>query len=60
MKKRVLWSVVIMVMACIGIYGFIRLNNDHLECGEQVQKIKDEKGNIVLLKQHICREKYSF
>jgi hypothetical protein len=35
-------------------------NNDHVECETVVKKYKNNDGDIVTLKEHVCKDKYSF
>lgn len=39
---------------------FIKKSNDHKECNIVQKKSKVVNGNIIVLKEHICKEKYSF
>lgn len=39
---------------------FINKSNDHVECGSVIKKTIDKKGQEVVEKEHICKEKYSF
>ena len=43
----------------VSICYFINKSNDHIECETETSTKIDKNGNEVLLKRHICREKYS-
>ena len=61
MKNRSSYLIFILVFL-IGFSGtiFIMKNNDHVECETVVKKYKNNDGDIVTLKEHVCKEKYSF
>lgn len=61
MKNRSVYLVFILVFI-IGFSGtmFIMKNNDHVECETVVKKYKNNDGDIVTLKEYVCKEKYSF
>ena len=58
-NKRI--TVVFILVFTIGFGGtiFIIKNNDHIECETVVKKHKNNNGDIVTYKEHICKEKYS-
>ena len=61
MKNRSSYLVVILVFI-IGFAGtiFIMKNNDHIECETVEKKYKNNDGDIVTRREHVCKEKYSF
>ena len=54
-----IFSVVFLVMT-IGVVYFIRISNDHKECGSEKAVVTDNNGNQVITVKHICKEKYNF
>jgi len=60
MKRKSIFSLLLLLIATVGTVLFIKVNNDHKECTDRYESIKDGNGNLVVNKQHICAEKYSF
>jgi len=52
-------SLLIGTLFCTAYY-FIKISNDHLECDTLTSIEIDKNGNKVVVKKHICKEKYSF
>jgi large-conductance mechanosensitive channel len=59
-KKLLLSSIFIILALAVFSFLFIKLNNNHLECESKVEQSKDQQGNTIVLKKHICKENYSF
>jgi hypothetical protein len=59
-SKKVL--IALIFVFSIGFVGtiFIIKSNDHNECDTVIEKYKNKKGDIVIRKKHVCKEKYSF
>jgi hypothetical protein len=60
MKRKTLFGFLLGLLAFISVMQFIRLNNDHLECEQTVERKQDAKGNIVTETKHVCKEKFNF
>lgn len=60
MKKKTFVVGLVFLLVFIGALLFIKWNNDHLECVQTVEQHRDTRGNLVLEKRHVCREKFSF
>ncbi len=58
MPKRLVFIIVI-VAATAGVLLFIFRNNDHRECSNRTQSGRDSRGNLTVLKEHVCKEKFS-
>lgn len=58
MHKRTFLFILIIAIA-IGAVLFIRKSNDHTECSNRTQSVKDSYGNVTVLKEHVCKEKFS-
>ncbi len=39
---------------------FVRNNNDHKECTNEITILPNNKGEKVKVDKHICKEKYNF
>ena len=59
MPKRLLYFL-LFVTATIGAVLFIHKSNDHQECSNRTQSMRDSYGNLTVLKEHVCKEKFSF
>lgn len=60
MKRKPLITVLLLFLFTAATLLFIKINNDHRECTDRYQSSKDANGNLVVDKQHICGEKFSF
>jgi len=58
--KNFILTIAALFITTFVIVFLIRLNNDHKECGEATTYSKNSKGNTVINKKHICKEKYHF
>ena len=58
-NKIYIISLLIGTLFCTAYY-FIKISNDHLECETITSTKIDENGNPVVLKSHLCKEKYAF
>ena len=58
--KKQLIAIVLTIGLVFSILIFINKSNDHVECGSVIKKTIDKKGQEVVQKEHICKEKYSF
>lgn len=47
------------VILTVSTLIFIRLNNDHKECSTETKISKNSKGEEIIIKKHICKEKYN-
>ncbi|MEY3238465.1 MAG: hypothetical protein RI883_2566 [Bacteroidota bacterium] len=58
MKKSnlILGSILILTLS---VLTFIHFSNDHIECETVVKKYKNNDGDIVTRREHVCKEKYS-
>jgi hypothetical protein len=60
MKRKIILGSIVAIILFVGTMLFIKLNNDHLEC-EQVMERRSESGrNIITEKKHVCKEKFNF
>jgi len=60
MKIKIFIIIAIIAFAAIGAAMFVNVSNDHKECSDVTKQIRDANGNTVTVKEHICKEKYSF
>ena len=60
MKRKSLITLLLLLTITAGALLFIKESNDHKECNDRYESSKDNHGNLVVSKQHICQEKYSF
>ena len=60
MNKRFLIGLLATLVFTVGAIQFIRVNNDHVECEQKVERTKDVAGNTVVATEHVCKEKYNF
>ena len=60
MKLKPIAIIAALVLLTAGAFFFIRFSNDHKECHEQVKYVKDAAGNMVEVKEHVCKERFSF
>lgn len=60
MKKKAITLFALIIVATVALFLFIRFNNDHRECEQITEKLKNAKGEIVLHKRHVCKETFSF
>ncbi|KGO87988.1 hypothetical protein Q765_02675 [Flavobacterium rivuli WB 3.3-2 = DSM 21788] len=58
--KNFILTIVAFFLITFIIVFLIRINNDHKECGETTTYGKNSKGNTVISKKHICKEKFCF
>jgi uncharacterized protein YxeA len=58
MKKTFIVSITIILLSIMAIL-FIKKSNDHLECFNETEAIKNSNGNVVTTNKHICKEKYN-
>ena len=59
-KNKLILTIFFLVTVTIAALAFVRKANDHMECIQTVKHTTDNKGNEVVEKEHICREKYNF
>ena len=60
MKRKQTFTLLLLLLFTVGTLLFIKESNDHKECSDRYESTKDSNGNLVVSKQHICQEKYSF
>jgi len=60
MNTKTIILVLIVFIFSFSATFFIIKSNDHKECIIVQKKSKDINGNIIVMKEHICKEKYSF
>ena len=58
-KKTLLLLLVAFVLSFSATFFIIR-SNDHKECESVMKEVTDKNGNKVVLKDHVCKEKYAF
>ena len=60
MKRKFAVILILTILFSIGVIQFIRLNNDHVECEQTVERMKNENGEMVTVKNHVCKERFNF
>ena len=60
MKRKIILGSIAALILFVGTMLFIKLNNDHLECEQVVERRSDFSGNIITEKKHVCKEKFNF
>ena len=58
-KRGLIFIALIFVISFSATFFIIR-SNDHKECGTVIKKELDKNGNKITIKEHVCKEKYSF
>ena len=58
-NKIYIISLLIGTLFCTAYY-FIKISNDHLECETITSTKIDKNRNSVVVKSHLCKEKYAF
>ncbi|TDE52976.1 hypothetical protein [Flavobacterium sp. GT3P67] len=58
--KRTLIFIALLFVISFSTTFFIIRSNDHKECDTLVKKELDKNGNKITIKEHVCKEKYSF
>lgn len=57
-KKFKIYSATSLLLI-VTIFYFVRITNDHKECGTEKSYATDKAGNQVITVKHICKEKYN-
>ncbi len=57
-SKKISLVATLIVLSVVSFF-FIRFTNDHKECGTETYTKTEKNGDKVLVKKHICREKYN-
>ncbi len=60
MNKKTLLTLLIAFVFSFSATFFIIKSNDHKECERVMKRVTDKNGNKVVLKEHVCKEKYAF
>jgi hypothetical protein len=58
-NKNTIMTVILIFTIGFATTIFIIKSNDHIECETVVKKYKNNNGDMVTLKEHVCKEKYS-
>ena len=59
MNRKLLGSLVAILIIAITAIVFIKLNNDHAACSETIERSTNAQGQVVTTKRHVCEEKYA-
>jgi hypothetical protein len=60
MNKKTLLLLLVAFVLSFSVTFFIIRSNDHKECESVIKRFTDKNGNKVVLKEHVCKEKYAF
>lgn len=60
MNKKTLLLLLVAFVLGFSVTFFIIRSNDHKECESVIKRFTDKNGNKVILKEHVCKEKYAF
>ncbi|ALM49655.1 hypothetical protein AMR72_12530 [Flavobacterium psychrophilum] len=59
MKIKIFFLIAIVAFAITGAAIFVNVTNDHKECSDITKQVTDADGNIVTVKEHVCKEKFN-
>lgn len=59
MKLKAIIFTGTLIVATVSTIIFIRFSNDHKECHTTTKQVTDAKGNSVMIKKHVCKEKFN-
>lgn len=59
MKIKIFFLIAIVAFAITCAAIFVNVTNDHKECSDITKQVTDADGNIVIVKEHVCEEKFN-
>lgn len=54
MNEKIILLSLLFFIASVGVFRFIQLSNDNIECSQKIENKRYANGKTVTIKNHVC------